>query len=189
MEKKRKLLLFVYLFASTLLYGQAVGVKTNVLMDLTKTINLGAEIGLTPNTTLDLYANYNPWEQNNYKMFKMLAFQPEYRYWLCESFDGHFVGVHAHGGIYQAAGIDMPFGLWKDLEDYRYKGYFYGAGLSYGYQWVISKHWNVEFNVGVGYIRVRYEKYPCIECGDKVDEGYKNYFGPTKTSVSLIFLF
>ena len=44
MENKRKLFLFVCLFASTLLYGQVVGIKTNVLMDITKTINLGAEI-------------------------------------------------------------------------------------------------------------------------------------------------
>ena len=110
MENRRKLLVSVCLFASTLLYGQVVGIKTNVLMDITKTINLGAEIGLSKKTTLDLYLNYNPWEKNNYKMFKMFAFQPEYRYWFCDRFNGHFVGIHAHGGIYQAAGIKMPFG-------------------------------------------------------------------------------
>ena len=65
MENKRKLFLFVCLFASTLLYGQVVGIKTNVLMDITKTINLGAEIGLSKKSTLDLYANYNPWEDSN----------------------------------------------------------------------------------------------------------------------------
>lgn len=88
MENKRKLFLFVCLFASTLLYGQVVGIKTNVLMDITKTINLGAEIGLSKKSTLDLYANYNPWEDSNNKMFKMLAFQPEYRYWFCDRFNG-----------------------------------------------------------------------------------------------------
>ena len=117
MENKRKLFLFVCLFASTLLYGQVVGIKTNVLMDITKTINLGAEIGLSKKSTLDLYANYNPWEDSNNKMFKMLAFQPEYRYWFCDCFNGHFIGIHAHGGIYQVAGIDMPWGIWKGLKD------------------------------------------------------------------------
>lgn len=151
MENKRKLFLFVCLFASTLLYGQVVGIKTNVLMDITKTINLGAEIGLSKKSTLDLYANYNPWEDSNNKMFKMLAFQPEYRYWFCDRFNGHFIGIHAHGGIYQVAGIDMPWGIWKGLKDHRYKGHFYGAGISYGYQWIMSKHWNIEANIGVGY--------------------------------------
>lgn len=189
MEKKRKLFFFICLFASTLLYGQVVGIKTNILMDVTKTINLGAEIGLDKKSTLDLYFNYNPWKSSSFKMFKMLAFQPEYRYWFCDRFNGHFIGIHAHGGVYQAAGIDMPWGIWKDLEDHRYKGHFYGAGISYGYQWIMSKRWNIEANIGVGYARAKYEKYPCVECGDKVDEGHKNYFGPTKAAVSLIYLF
>jgi hypothetical protein len=29
----------------------------------------------------------------------------------------------------------------------------------------------------------------CKECGQKVDEGKKNYFGPTKAALSLIYLF
>ena len=189
MGNKRKLFLFVCLFASTLLYGQVVGIKTNLLMDITKTINLGAEIGLSKKSTLDLYANYNPWEKHSFKMFKMLAFQPEYRYWFCDRFNGHFIGIHAHGGIYQVAGIDMPGSIWKELKDNRFKGHFYGAGISYGYQWIMSKHWNIEANIGVGYVRAKYEKFPCIECGDKTEEGHKNYVGPTKAAVSLIYLF
>ena len=47
MKKKRILFLFVTMFASTLLYSQVVGVKTNVVMDAMKIINFGAEIGLS----------------------------------------------------------------------------------------------------------------------------------------------
>ena len=47
MKKKRILFLFVTLFASTLLYSQVVGVKTNLVMDAMKMINLGAEVGLS----------------------------------------------------------------------------------------------------------------------------------------------
>lgn len=189
MKKKKLLLLLVCLFVASFSYGQVVGVKTNVLMDATTTMNLGMEVGLSKRSTLDVGVNYNPWEKNDYKMFKMLTIQPEYRYWFCDRFNGHFVGVHAHGGVYQAAGIDMPFGIWPELKDYRYKGNFYGAGISYGYQWLLGKHWNLEGNIGVGYARVKYEKFPCVECGEKVDEGHKNYFGPTKAALSLIYLF
>lgn len=101
-------------------------------MDVTKTINLGAEIGLSKKSTLDLYVNYNPWKINDTKMFKMFLFQPEYRYWFCDRFNGHFVGVHLHAGVYQAMGVDMPFGLWDELGNNRFKGNFYGVGLSYG---------------------------------------------------------
>lgn len=189
MEKKRKLFLIVCLFASTLIYGQVVGIKTNVLMDITKTINLGAEIGLSKKYTLDLYANYNPWEKSKTKMFKMLAFQPEFRYWFCDRFNGHFIGIHAHGGVYQVAGIDMPWGVWDNLKDHRFKGNFYGAGISYGYQWIMSKHWNIEANIGIGYARVSYKKYICEECAELLEKSHKNYFGPTKAAISLIYLF
>ena len=68
MKKKRILFLFITMFASTLLYSQVVGVKTNVVMDAMKIINLGAEIGLSKKLTLDLYANYNPWKYKEEKM-------------------------------------------------------------------------------------------------------------------------
>ncbi len=110
MKKKRILFLFVTLFASTLLYSQVVGVKTNLVMDAMKIINLGAEVGLSKKLTLDLYANYNPWKYKDQKMMKMLAIQPELRYWFCDKFNGHFVGFHVHGGVYQAAAINMPCG-------------------------------------------------------------------------------
>ena len=114
MKKKRILFLFVTLFASTLLYSQVVGVKTNLVMDAMKMINLGAEVGLSKKLTLDLYANYNPWKYKDQKMMKMLAIQPELRYWFCDKFNGHFVGFHVHGGVYQAAAINIPWGIWPE---------------------------------------------------------------------------
>lgn len=119
----------------------------------------------------------------------MFAFQPELRYWFCDKFNGHFVGAHLHGGVYQAAAIDMPWGIWPELKDHRFKGHFYGFGVSYGYQWILGKHWNLEGNIGIGYARVKYEQFECKTCGEKVKEGHKNYVGPTKAAVSLIYLF
>ena len=188
MKKKKILFLSVTLFASTL-YGQVVGVKTNVVMDALKIINVGAEVGLSKKLTLDLYANYNPWEYKNQKMMKMFAFQPELRYWFCDKFNGHFVGLHLHGGVYQAAAIDMPGDIWPELKEHRFKGNFYGLGISYGYQWILGKHWNLEGNIGIGYVRAKYEEFECKTCGEKIDEGHKNYVGPTKAAVSLIYLF
>ena len=158
-------------------------------MDALKIINLGAEVGLSKKLTLDLYANYNPWTYKDQKMMKMLAIQPELRYWFCDKFNGHFVGFHVHGGVYQAAAINMPWGIWPELEDHRFKGNFFGAGISYGYQWILAKHWNLEGNIGVGYARVKYEQFECKTCGEKVSEGHKNYLGPTKAAISLIYLF
>lgn len=189
MKRKEIVLTFVCLCVSTLLYGQSVGIKTNILMDALRTINLGVEIGLSKKTSLDLYANYNPWSYSDKKMMKMLIFQPELRYWFCDRLNGHFVGFHAHAGVYQASGIEMPLSIWPNLKDYRFKGNLYGVGISYGYQWMLSKHWNLEGNIGLGYARVKYEQFECKTCGAKVDEGHKNYIGPTKAAISLIYLF
>ena len=94
------------------------------------------------------------------------------------------VGFHVHGGVYQAAAINMPWGIWPELKDHRFKGNFFGAGISYGYQWILAKHWNLEGNIGVGYARVKYEQFECKTCGEKVSEGHKNYLGPTKAAIS-----
>ena len=53
---------------------------------------------------------------------------------------------------------------------------------------LLKKRWSLEASVGVGYARIVYDKYPCTQCGTKEKEDNKNYFGPTKASVSLIYV-
>lgn len=69
-----------------------IGVKTNALYWLTTTINVGAEIGLGKKTTVDLLGTYNPWSFGDNKKVKHWLIQPEFRYWTCERFNGHFWG-------------------------------------------------------------------------------------------------
>lgn len=158
-------------------------IKTNALYWATTTPNLGFEVGLSDKFTLELSGNYNPWTFSNESKLKHWLVQPELRYWLCERFNGHFFGLHGHYADYNIGGIKM-FGL----KDSRYQGNLYGAGLSYGYQWILSKRWSIEATIGVGYARVNYDKYPCGECGTKLKDGHKNYFGPTKAGLSIIYI-
>jgi hypothetical protein len=115
--------------------------------------------------------------------------QPEVRYWLCDKFNGHFFGVHAMVGNYHTTGVDLPFSVFDDTDKYRYKGNFYGGGISYGYQFILGRHWNLEATLGFGYAYVDYKKYECKECGDMVEKSNKSYFGPTKAALSLVYLF
>lgn len=110
--------------------------------------------------------------------------QPEVRYWLCERFNGHFFGLHAHYAEYNAGGINFN----ADFHRNRYQGHLYGAGLSYGYQWLIGKRWNLEATVGLGYARLWDRKYPIAECGEVIRTRSRNYFGPTKIGLALIFI-
>lgn len=166
--------------------AQELAVKTNLLYDATTTGNIGVEAGLSKKWTLDVSGNLNPWTFSNNKKIKHWMVQPEARYWLCEKFNGSFFGIHAHGGQFNVSDWDFPIAL-KALKDKRYEGWFYGAGVSYGYQWVMSRRWNLEMNAGAGYARVHYNKYPCSVCGSKLAEGNYNYWGVTKAAISLIY--
>ena len=68
------------------------------------------------------------------------------------------------------------------------EGYLYGGGVSVGHSWILKKRWSIEASVGVGYAHIVYDKYPCRACGTKLKDSSKNYFGPTKASVSLIYV-
>ena len=63
-------------------------------------MNLGLEIGLAKKWSLDLSGNYNPWKFNDEIRMRHWGVQPELRYWLCERFIGHFIGLHGHYAKY-----------------------------------------------------------------------------------------
>lgn len=166
--------------------SQVVGIRSNVLSDITTTMNLGLEIGLGPRVSLDLPVSYNPWEFGDRKMFKHVAVQPEVRWWLCNRFSGHFFGFHAHYASFNVRNVKLPFGIYPGVEHGRYEGDLFGFGLSYGYQWIIGRHWGLEATVGLGYARIIYDRYkPC--CGEKTWSGTKNYWGPTRLGLNFVY--
>lgn len=185
-----KLICVCVMFACTIsVFGQRIAVKNNLLYDITLTPNIGVEMGLSDRSTLNISGGYNPFNLGDYKRFKHWLVQPEYRYWLCEKFNGTFVGLHLHGGEFSVADIKLPFNFMSQLQDHKYEGYFYGGGLSIGRQWILSSRWGLEAVLGLGYARVEADKYKCEECGEKLKSGSYNYFGPTKTSISIIYFF
>lgn len=170
-----------------------VGIKTNVLYGgVTLTPNLGVETGLGKHTTIDFAVGYNPWNvdgnSRGNKKLSHFIIQPEFRYFLCERFNGHFFGIHALYSQYNISGHKLPMLFGKSSKDYRFQGNAYGAGISYGYQLMLGTHWNLEFEAGVGYARLDYEKYKCNKCGTKIESVEKDYYGPTKAGISLIYL-
>ena len=171
--------------------AQKVALKTNLLYDATSTPNLGAELALGKKSTLQLFYGLNPWKfaSDRTKQLRHWLLMPEYRYWTCQKFNGHFFGIHALGGQYNVGGIALSNPVFKDLDKKRYEGWYAGGGLAYGYQWLLSRHWSLEASVGVGYIRFHYKEFPCTECGALIQENNKNYFGPTKLALSLMYCF
>lgn len=184
-NKINRLALALLFIAGTWDTGQAqeVAAKTNLLYDITTTFNLGLEVGLGPRMTLDISGNYNPWRFHDYRL-KHGLIQPELRYWTCEKFNGHFFGLHGFYGSYNVGGL--PFN--SNIRHNRYQGHLYGGGLSYGYQWILNDHWNLEASIGLGYAYIKYKKYPCEDCGEMIKKDHRNYIGPTKAAISLIYI-
>ncbi|MCB6973924.1 MULTISPECIES: DUF3575 domain-containing protein [Butyricimonas] len=182
------------LFFSTGAKCQKMAVKSNLLYDATATINAGMEFRLAPRWTFDLSGNYNGWTISGDRKWKHWMMQPEVRYWFCDRFAGHFLGAHALGGKYNIGNLKNSISFlgtdFSKLTDRRYQGWFIGAGVAYGHSWILSKHWNFEAEIGVGYIYTRYDVYPCAECGTRLAKGRSHhYVGPTKAALNLVYLF
>lgn len=176
---------------------QPVAVKTNLLYDATTTPNIGLEISTCKKQTAQIFYGLNAWTFSDGRKAKHWVLMPEYRWWMCSRMNGHFLGVHAFGGEFSAANVNLPVpgaffagdNLRSELRNNRYEGQFLGAGFTYGYQWILSRHWNLEAEAGIGYAHAWYNKYPCSECGFLMKTGGTNYVGLTKLGISLMYVF
>lgn len=193
--KIRCLIILVFVFLTSLFaYSQKASVKTNLLSDGFLNPNLAVEIAVAPKWTVDLSGQFNLWRLSHDRQWRHWAFQPEARYWFCDRFSGHFVGAHLLGGQYNVGGIDPGFSFlgtdFRKLKDSRFQGWFAGAGIAYGYDWALHEHWNLEAEIGLGWIYTRYDQFRCAGCGKKIKENSPhNYFGPTKVALNLEYVF
>ncbi len=187
----RKILLTMCLLTlAIVLRAQDVALKTNALYWATTTPNIGVEASLGKKQTIQLFYGFNPWKFSSGTSTRHWVVQPEWRYWFCEAFNGWFVGVHAMGGQFNIANIkDISLPVFDEADRRRYEGWFAGGGITAGYQWVLSKHFNVEASLGVGYNYVSYDKYVCGNCGRLLESKDDNYLGVTKAALSAIYIF
>lgn len=154
-------------------------VKTNLLYDALLNVNIGVERSVAPRWSIDVSGNYNGWRLSRGRQWKHWLIQPELRYWLQgENLNGHFFAGHLFGGQFNTT-----------LNHYRRQGWAAGIGVGYGYMRRFGGNWGVEAEIALGYARYSYDKFPCSECGRKKASRHKNYLGPTKAAVSLVYYF
>lgn len=194
-------------FAGLLLLGgasaqaQELAVKTNLLYDATTTPNVGVEVGLKGRSTLNLVYGLNPWKfdskRHGERYAKHWLVMPEYRWWTCSKLMGHFIGVHAMGGQLNVSNVNLPapgyFFSGPKLNNvdagHRYQGWYAGGGFTYGYQYPMSRHWNLEAEIGVGYAHAWLDEYPCSQCGTRISRQGADYVGLTKLGFSIMYVF
>lgn len=174
------LILFIYVSHAD---AQQWAISTNGLYWMTATPNIGVEYSFHQKMSAVVSGAYNPFTFKNNRKMKHWLVQGEYRYWLSESFKGHYWGTHMSGGVFNFG--NLPMGA---LKKYRFEGSAYGAGFTYGYQWLVSNRVNVGVDIGLGYTHFNYTKYYCPTCGERIESYKSDYFGPTKIGVSIIYL-
>lgn len=194
MTKKLLVVFVIFQLSAMIADAQKLGIKTNLLYDLTATVNLGVEYRLADRWTVDVSGNYNAWSIREGAKWKHWMVQPELRFWNCDAFSGHFLATHAIGGQYNFGGIENSLKLFgsdlSQLSDHRFQGFAFGGGVAYGYAWILGRHLNLEAEIGVGYIYTSYDKFNCVGCGKKVLAGQPaHYFGPTKAAISFVYIF
>ena len=179
--------------------AQKVAVKSNLLYWATATPNVGVEAALAERWTLEVSGGYNPWTfdgKSNLKAKHWLV-SPEVRYWFCESFHGHFLGVNGNYAQYNISGMPIPkvfceFGSTapknENFKDARVAGWAVGAGLTYGYQFILSRRWNLELTAGLGVWYTEYDRFESRKCGLFEQSVHKYAFGPTSLGLSFIYL-
>ena len=158
----------------------------NLLLLGTGSMNVGVNYGLSSKWTVGTLLSYNPWQYGKTRLKHFLV-SPGVRYWLCDNNAGHFLGANLTYARYNIGGIGIPL-VSDNIKNNRYEGDLGGAGISYGYSWIVGKHFNLEVELGLGVQHTVYSKYPCANCGDKIKDGRKTFITPNKLGVNLVYM-
>ena len=171
----RRLLFVLMVFVALGASAQRIGIKTNALQWAACTQNVGAEFVVGRHISLNIEAARNRLDVSRVNL-SHTSLMPEVRIWTQRPMARHFVGVVA--GI---AKYDTRLG-----DTYR-NGNALMAGLTYGYDFVLGKHWNLELTAGAGYARCKQIRYKTGEAKPK-ERTPKNAFTPLKLGVSFIYI-
>lgn len=147
----RALFTGLLLCVGTQLSAQRVSLKTNALYWATASPNVGLEFRFNRHLTLNLEgaANRLKFGADSKINTRIVSFTPEMRYWFsARPQAGHFVGLMGMATTYKALFKDT----WHD-------GDCFGAGLTYGYSFVLSRRWSMETTIGLGLLHIRERKY------------------------------
>ena len=171
------------------LKAQNVAISNNLLFDLDGMLNLGIEMPYSKKTSLEVEVSFRPWKRSEDEVHKHWLVQAQYRIWPCQIMNGFFFGPYVHGGEFNLGNHDLPFGLLKGLKPNRYEGWLAGAGIGAGYEYALARHWNLGAELGVGYTYIDYKKYNCKVCGTLKENDVYHYFGLSRMSLSIIYVF
>lgn len=165
-------------------------IKTNAIGLGMGIANVAMEIDIEQHWSFTLPVYYSAWDYFKTTIkFRTFSVQPELRYWLSESNDGFFAGIHFGLSYYNFAFNG----------DYRYQDHnretpSIGGGVNAGYRMPIGNNnrWRVEFSLGAGAYSRHYDKFhntPSTKDGLMIEDIKKTYWGIDQAAVSFSYSF
>ncbi len=163
-----------------------MAIKTNLLYDAALLPNIGLEFYLGNNWSLSgswTHAWFS--KESKDRFWQTYGGDIELRKWVgFRSRQKRLTG--SHFGLY---GQMLTYDFMLGSNGYQAKDWSWALGLSYGYSLPLSRSFNLDFSMGIGYLTGEYERY------EKEDTHYvwkttknRKWFGPTKAEVSLVWL-
>lgn len=173
-------------------------IKSNLLFDLATILNVELEVPLGKRFSVAGEWTFPWWLwENKQNCLEVLSGNIEGRFWFKPKYDKQDVRLNLHNpltgwfvGVYGGLGLyDLE---WKK-EGYQGE-FFIASGISGGYILPIKRNFNLEFSLGIGFLRSKYRhyhaKYSDIDDSWHLIRQYNgrhSWFGPTKAKVSFIW--
>lgn len=184
---KNHIAVFAFLLAAVLpLSAQRMSVSTDIAgyADF-GTLNAELSCSVSRHWSAVAGVRYNPFmfkagDDNHDVSSRQRSFSAGGRYWLWHVYSGWWFGGKLQYQEYNRGGIRGP----ETREGDRY-----GAGISGGFTYMLSRHFNFEVSAGLwgGYDVFRV--YDCPVCGLTDSEGRGAFLLPNDISLSISYLF
>lgn len=154
-----------------------LSLRANLLRWATLTPDLGLEWRICPSWGIAVNGSWTSWSWSDKdRRYALWEVTPEVRYYMGEKKAWYL------GAMFKAGQFNYK------LSETGKQGDLMGGGITAGYQLQLSKALDLDFNLGLGYLNVDFEKYEVID-GVRVRRGNetKDWYGPINAGVTLVW--
>ena len=186
---KKCILSVLLVHLACLLPAQELSLSSN-LLDWANLGTVNLQVGCSFSRHLSLHAGgrYNNWnygsvERGNPFQNRARTAWLGVRYWPWNVYSSWWFGARAQVEEYNRGGL-----LRQPTTE---EGSAVGAGFSLGYNRMLSKHWNLDFGLGVWAGRAWYTQYRCPRCGRVLQANETKWFilPSNATQISIVYVF
>ena len=154
-----------------------LSLRANLLRLATLTPDLGLEWRICPSWGIAVNGSWTSWSWSDKdRRYALWEVAPEVRYYMGEK-KAWYLGAMFKTGQFN-----------YKLSETGKQGDLMGGGITAGYQLRLNKALDLDFNLGLGYLNVDFEKYEVID-GVRVRRGNetKDWYGPINAGVTLVW--